>query len=290
MNTPDAPGAPRAQASRPPGGVSTDARRRGRVLAVTSGKGGVGKTTVSANLAAALSETGQRVLVLDADLGLANLDVLLNLQPRLTLHEVILGRCPLAAAVVAAPLGFHAVLAGSGLIEYSRLTPELGQALHQIVADLAAAYEVVILDTGAGISDVVLHTISLADEVLVVTTPEPTALTDAYATVKVLATVQQRHSLHLLVNQTTRKGEGMSIRHQFEAVVQRYLQPALPQTLTLAMLGELPLDPAAREAVRRRSLVLQSAPGSELAQGLRAVARRLRERWSGQAAARADRL
>lgn len=126
------------------------------IIAVTSGKGGVGKTFVSANLAAALTRQGLHVLVLDADLGLANLDVVLNLYPKITLHDVFVGRASLQEAVVTAPGGFHVLLAGSGMVEYSRLTPEVRNQLIHTIDTLAPHYDVVLLDTGAGISDVVL--------------------------------------------------------------------------------------------------------------------------------------
>ena len=151
------------------------------ITAVTSGKGGVGKTFVAANLAAALARAGQRVLVLDADLGLANLDVLLNLAARVTLHDVFTGRATLDEALQPAPGGFTVLLAGSGLVEYSRMTPEVRDKLFDVIAQVRPRFDQVLLDTGAGISDVVLFTVSLADEVLVVATPEPTSLTDAYA-------------------------------------------------------------------------------------------------------------
>lgn len=259
----------------------TDPARRARVLAITSGKGGVGKTLVSANLAAALSRRGLRVLVIDADLGLANLDVVLNLQPRVTLHEVLSGRQPLSAAMVSAPMGFWVLPAGSGLIEYANLTPALRQSLRSLIDEAAQGFDVVVLDTGAGISEVVLYTIALADDVLVVATPEPTALTDAYATIKVVCTLQRRHQLLLLINQASRPGEGLAIRHQMQAVVDRYLGPSLPVQPILRMLGELPQDDAARDAVRRRQLVLQAVPGSELSRGLLAVAARL-QTWLSQ--------
>ena len=181
------------------------------MTAVTSGKGGVGKTFVASNLAAALARRGERVLVLDADLGLANLDVVLNLAARVTLHDVFTGRATLAQAVQQAPGGFSVVLAGSGLIEYSRLTPEVRDRLISVVDELRPRYDHVILDTGAGIADVVLFTVSLADEVLVVATPEPTSLADAYATVKVLASTQAARPLRLLVNQVQRTGEGRAV-------------------------------------------------------------------------------
>jgi flagellar biosynthesis protein FlhG len=183
-----------------------------RVTAVTSGKGGVGKTFAAANLAAALARQGERVLVLDADLGLANLDVVLNLYPKLTLHDVFTGQTRLEDAILPAPGGFSVLLAGSGMIEYSRLTPTVRDQLHEVMQHVRPRFDHVLLDTGAGISDVVLYTVSLADEVLIVATPEPTSLTDAYATIKVLATTQPRRLIRLLVNQVQRAGEGRAIR------------------------------------------------------------------------------
>ena len=172
----------------------------GKVLAVTSGKGGVGKTFVSANLAAALAKRGHRVLVLDADLGLANLDVVLNLYPKITLHDVFTGKAKLEEAIVRAPGGFSVLLAGSGMVEYSRLTPEVRDDFLRIISGLMPHYDIVLLDTGAGISDVVLFAVSLASEVLVVATPEPTSLTDAYATIKVLVGQQKRQNIRMVIN------------------------------------------------------------------------------------------
>ena len=249
--------------------------RRARITAVTSGKGGVGKTFVSANLAAALARRGERVLVLDADLGLANLDVVLNLYPKITLHDVFTGKHALDEAILAAPGGFSVLLAGSGMVEYSRLTPEVREQLLNVVETVTPRFDRVLLDTGAGISDVVLFTVSLADEVLVVATPEPTSLTDAYATIKVLATTQGRHTLQLLVNQANRPGEGRIIRGQLQQVVDRYVSPGQETPIKLELVGEIPSDPAVREAVQRRQLLLECFPGSLAAQAIGAAAGRL---------------
>jgi flagellar biosynthesis protein FlhG len=246
-----------------------------RITAVTSGKGGVGKTFLSANLAAALARQGQRVLVLDADLGLANLDVVLNLFPKITLHDVFTGRHTLEEAIVPAPGGFHVLLAGSGMVEYSRLTPEVRELLVGVVNRVKPRFDRIILDTGAGISDVVLYTVSLADEALVVTTPEPTALTDAYATIKVLATTQGRRDLRLLVNQVTRPGDGRIIRGQLQQVVDRYVTPGLDSPVKLEFLGEVATDKTVREAVSRRQLLIEAFPGAPAAQGVVAAATRL---------------
>jgi flagellar biosynthesis protein FlhG len=251
------------------------ARRRGRITAVTSGKGGVGKTFVAANLAAALVRQGQRVLVLDADLGLANLDVVLNLHPKITLHDVFTGQHSLDEAIVPAPGGFSVLLAGSGMVEYSRLTPEVRDRLQQVIADVVPRFDCVLLDTGAGISDVVLYTVSLADEVLVVAIPEPTSLTDAYATIKVLARLQRRRAVQLVVNQTRKAGEGRAVRQQLQAVVDRYVNPGLDQPVRLDLLGEVPLDTAVRDAVVRRELLLEWMPGAPAALAMSALATRL---------------
>lgn len=251
------------------------ASRQARITAVTSGKGGVGKTFSSANLAAALARQGLRVLVLDADLGLANLDVVLNLYPKITLHDVFTGKHSLEEAVMPAPGGFSVLLAGSGMVEYSRLTPDVREKLLDVIRQMRPHFDRILLDTGAGISDVVLFTVSLADEVLIVSTPEPTALTDAYATIKVLATAHGRRDLRLLINQVIRPGEGRAIRGQLQQVVDRYVTPGLDAPVKLEFVGEIPSDPAVREAVTRRQLLLECFPGSPAAQAIVAAATRL---------------
>ncbi|MGZ5276540.1 MAG: MinD/ParA family protein [Caldimonas sp.] len=252
----------------------------GKIMAVTSGKGGVGKTFVSANLAAALAERGERVLVLDADLGLANLDVVLNLQPKITLHDVFTGKATLEQAILAAPGGFSVLLAGSGLVEYSRLTAQVREQLVEIIEQVTPRFDRILLDTGAGISDVVLHAISLADDALVIVTPEPTSMTDAYATIKVLATLQGRRHIRLIVNQVSAAGEGRTIRNQLQLVVDRFVAPQLKaggdqELLVLELLGEIPIDPSVREAVQKRSLLYSNVPGCPAAQAIGAAALRL---------------
>lgn len=246
-----------------------------KITAVTSGKGGVGKTFVSANLAAALARRGERVLVLDADLGLANLDVVLNLVPKVTLHDVFTGAHTLDEALLPAPGGFSVLLAGSGMVEYSRLTPEVRDKLLGVVEAMKPRFDRILLDTGAGISDVVLFTVSLADQALVVATPEPTSLTDAYATIKVLATVQKRRAIQLVVNQVARTGEGKVVRAQLQQVVDRYVSAVLETPVVLDLLGEVPGDSAVRDAILKRQLLLECYPGSAAAQAVTALAARL---------------
>ncbi len=245
------------------------------ILAITSGKGGVGKTFVAANLAAALARAGRKVLVLDADLGLANLDVVLNLFPKITLHDVFTGKATLADAILPAPGGFSVLLAGSGMVEYSRMTPEVRDQLQKVISEVTPKFDHVLLDTGAGISDVVLYTVSLAGDVLVVATPEPTSLTDAYATIKVLATTQGWRRIGVLVNQTRKPGEGRQVRQQLQQVVDRYVNPQLDSPVRLELIGEVPADPAVRDAVLRRQLVLEWLPGTAASLGIVAAAAKL---------------
>jgi len=249
----------------------------GKVLAVTSGKGGVGKTFVSANLAAALAKRGHRVLVLDADLGLANLDVVLNLYPKVTLHDVFTGKAKLEEAIVRAPGGFSVLLAGSGMVEYSRLTPEVRDDFLRIMSGLIPHYDIVLLDTGAGISDVVLFAVSLASEVLVVATPEPTSLTDAYATIKVLVAQQKRQNIRMVINQTARLGDGRAITAQLQQVLDRFVKSEPGRPLRLIHMGDIPSDPAVRQAVMRRQLLMQSTPGCPAALAISQLAAKLED-------------
>ena len=236
--------------------------KQAHIIAVTSGKGGVGKTFVSATLAAALTRHGFNVLVLDADLGLANLDVVLNLYPKVTLHDVFTGRATLEEAILPAPGGYSVLLAGSGMIEYSRLTPEIRSQFMQTIDTLRPRYDIILLDTGAGISDVVLFSASMATEVLVVATPEPTSLTDAYAAIKVLATQQKRQQIRLVINQALRPGDGRAITGQLQQVLNRFVTTESGQPLQLTYWGDIPLDSSVRDAVMRRQLLLQSMPGA----------------------------
>jgi flagellar biosynthesis protein FlhG len=172
------------------------------------------------------------------------------------------------------------LLAGSGLVEYSRLTPEVREQLLDIISKVSPRFDVLLLDTGAGISDVVLFALSLAHEVIVVATPEPTSMTDAYATIKVLASQQGREQLHLVVNQVSRSGEGRGICQQLQQVVGRFVKTASGVVPQLNFMGDIPQDPNVRESVQRRSLLMELMPGSKAAQSVMQIATKLQNRGS----------
>lgn len=265
---------PRASAAPGPAPAASGAAAA-RIIAVTSGKGGVGKTLIAANLAAALTRRGQRVLVLDADLGLANLDVVLNLHARCTLHDVFTGQASLDAAVLGAPGGFDLLPAGSGMVEYSRLTPEVRNQFLAVIGALTPRYDLLLLDTGAGISDLVLFAVSLASEVLIVATPEPASLTDAYATIKVLALQQKRQHMRLVINQAARPGDGRAIASQLQQVLDRFVSTASGRPLRLIHMGDIPEDPSVRDAVMRRQLLLLHTPGCPAAMAIAQLANKV---------------
>ena len=258
-------------------GTGVPLKPLGKVVAVTSGKGGVGKTFVSANLAAALAKLGHKVLVLDADLGLANLDVVLNLYPKITLHDVFTGKAKLEEAIVRAPGGFSVLLAGSGMVEYSRLSSEVRDDFLRIMSGLVPHYDVVLLDTGAGISDVVLFAVSLASEVIVVATPEPTSLTDAYATIKVLVGQQKRQNIRMVINQTARIGDGRAITVQLQQVLDRLVTGESGRPIKLIHMGDIPADVSVRQAIMRRQLLMQTTPGCPAAMAISQLALKIQE-------------
>lgn len=248
------------------------------MFAVTSGKGGVGKTFVTANLAAALAQRGRRVLIVDVDFGLANLDVVLNLYPKLTLHDVLCGRCTIDKALVQTPSGFFVLPAGSGVAEHARLTSDMRDQFVALLSELAPRFDVVLLDTSAGLSDMVLFAVSLAQEVLLVVTPEPTSLTDAYAVIKVLGTRQRRKSIRMVVNQVTRGGEGLSITAQLQSVTDRFVKAANDQgAVSLIHMGDIPADQAVKDAIMRRQLLMTHQATSPAGVAVARVCARLLE-------------
>ncbi|MBY0408670.1 MAG: MinD/ParA family protein, partial [Burkholderiaceae bacterium] len=207
--------------------------------------------------------------------GLANLDVVLNLHPKVTLHDVFTGKSSLEEAILAAPGGFDVLLAGSGMVEYSRLTPEVRNQFMSVIQALTPHYDVVLLDTGAGISDVVLFSVSLASEVLIVATPEPTSLTDAYAAIKVLAIQQKRQHVRIVINQAARPGDGRAITSQLQLVLGRFVTTDSGVPLRLIHMGDIPSDPSVREAVMRRQLLLLSTPGCPAALAISQLANKI---------------
>ena len=218
--------------------------------------------------------------MLDADLGLANLDVVLNLHPKLTLHDVFTGRRALEEAILPAPGGFSVLLAGSGLVEYSRLTRRrCASSSSSIIDQLAPRFDRILLDTGAGISDVVLYAISLADDVLVIATPEPTSMTDAYATSSCWRPSSSRRSIRLVVNQVSAARRGQrTISNQLQLVVDRFVAPQLDDGSRAASRSSCwarsrPTAPCARRVQAR--LLLDTRPGGPAAQALGSVAGRL---------------
>lgn len=243
--------------------------RRGRIVAITSGKGGVGKSSVAVNLAARLAQMGRRVVLVDADLGTANADVLCNVAPVSTLAHVVAGRRTLKETLVEGPGGFALIPGASGLAQMAALGEYERGRLMQQVQELEGEVDLVLLDTGAGVGPNVLGFVLASDQQLVVTTPEPTAITDAYALIKTLNRQRRDLNVCVLVNMVRTPQEGRTTFERLAAVSGKFL--ALP----LRYAGHLPLDPRVAAAVRRRvPFVLDNARGGA-SDGISQLAHRL---------------
>lgn len=243
-----------------------------RVLAITSGKGGVGKTNVVAGLAMALAQTGQRVTVLDADFGLANLDILLGLTPTHTLEHVLRGEKVLEEILLEGPLGIRVIPASSGIQELTHLDTASELRLLQGLQRVAEQQDWLLIDTAAGIHDSVVKLLLAAQEVILVTTPEPTSLVDAYAMVKVVHLRDPHKPLWVMVNNAQSPTEAEETLEQLQAAVQRFLGRELQ------ILGMIPNDPSLLQAVREQRGVVERFPRSPAALAFRALADRLKQK------------
>ena len=257
---------PRDQAARL---RQSPAAKRSWSLAITSGKGGVGKTSLAVNLALALAQAGERTRLVDGDLGLANVDVLLNLHPRHSLRDVIADGMPLEEVILTGPAGLEVIPAASGVEALANLSGVARQFLVNRLQRLSLGTGVTILDTGAGVSKTVLALTLAADEVLVVTTPEPTAITDAYAMVKILTLRQPSLPVQLVVNLAEHAGQAREVHGHLERIIRRFLH----REISLA--GWIPRDACVERAVREQRPLALFFPYARATEAIRGMAARL---------------
>lgn len=231
--------------------------RAPKVIAVTSGKGGVGKTNVVANLAVALSRLGQRVMILDADLGLGNLDVLFGVTPAYTLEHVLLGQKSISEIIVLGPEGVKILPTSSGSVEMTRLTDEQKLILLSELDRLEQQIDIFLIDTAAGISSNVIYFNTVAQEIIVVATTEPTSVTNAYAMMKVLSRRHGEKRFSLLANMVRSEEEARELFKKLSMVADQFLG------VGIHYLGAIPQDDYLRMAVHRQRTVVERYPGAQ---------------------------
>ncbi len=246
--------------------ICESSARRTRVVAVTSGKGGVGKTAAVANIAIALARQGKKVLIIDADLGLANVDVVLGLSPEYNLNHFFKGERSLEEIMVEGPYGIKVLPAGSGVQQYTRLDAQLKMRFIEAIDNLQEKFDLVLIDTEAGISDNVTYFTVAAQEILVVTTPEPTAITDAYALMKLLSSQYHQKDFLLCVNSVRNGDEGLDVFEKLTMVSGRYLD------ISIDYLGAVPFDRKMHEAVRAQQVIQELYPEHRVSKAFIALA------------------
>ena len=244
------------------------ARTATRAISITSGKGGVGKTNIVANMGYELSRAGQEVLILDADLGLGNLDILLGLTPKYNLSHVITGEKRIGEIVVEGPGHMKILPAASGIQELTQLSGDQKIGILYELDQLLGAVDILLIDSAAGISPNVLDFSKSAQETMVVVTPEPTSITDAYALMKVLALKYDEKRCRLIVNQVANEHEGRDIFRQLNIVAQKFLD------IQVEYFGCIPRDDIMRTCVKQQRIVSQAYPESSAARGFRNLARK----------------
>jgi len=244
-----------------------------RVICVTSGKGGVGKTNVTVNLALALSLQNQSVMLLDADLGLANVDVILDLHPLYNLSHVISQERTLEEIILAGPNGIRIIPASSGIKRMAELSPEENAGLVSAFSDLNDSLDILLIDSAAGISDSVVTFCRAAHEVVVVVCDEPASITDAYAMIKLLSQDYDVDRFHILANRVLTAQEGRDLFTKLVKVSDRFLD------VTLNFFGSIPEDPQLRKAVQAQRAVVEAFPGSRSAEAFHRLAAQIIGRW-----------
>ncbi|HPX60156.1 MAG TPA: MinD/ParA family protein [Deltaproteobacteria bacterium] len=254
-----------------PGQAAATDQKGIRVISVTSGKGGVGKSNVVSNLAIALSAQGKKVLIIDADLGLGNLDVLLGLSPVFNLNNVLNGEKSISEILVDGPAGIKIIPAGSGVQEFTSLGQHEKLKLLDELDMLEEKFDIMIVDTEAGISENVTYFAVAAQEIIVVVTPEPTSITDVYALIKLLSSRYSEHHFKVLVNMAKDSEDALEVFRKLANVAGRFLD------ISLDYLGCVVKDEKVVEAVKRQRAVSELFPDSEAAACFNTLAKRVIE-------------
>lgn len=232
-----------------------------RVITVTSGKGGVGKSNVSVNLAAKLSQAGKRVIIFDADFGLANVEVMFGVVPEYTLADMIYDGHIIKDIITRGPRDIDFISAGSSVDGLNNLTPEQIHFLVHKIDELNSMYDFIIIDTGAGISDQVMEFVASSSEIILVTTPEPTSITDSYSLLKALYKrknfVPDNSRIKIIANKVTSRDDANIVYNKINSVVMQFLKGKLEY------LGYIPSDPSVERAVRQQQIVSICEPSSK---------------------------
>ena len=243
-----------------------------KVIAVTSGKGGVGKTNVSVNLSISLAKKGHKVVLMDADLGLANVDVMLGLHSKFNISHVLNGEKNLDEILLQGPSGIQVIPATSGVKRMAELTPVENAGLIRAFGELEYPVDTMIVDVAAGICDSVVSFGRAAHEVVVVVCDEPSSITDAYALIKVLSREYSVERFHILSNMVESEAHGRILYKKLSLVAERFLD------VTLDYLGTVPFDQALRRAIQKQNAVCDMDPNSPSAKAFRRIAAGI-ERW-----------
>ena len=242
-----------------------------RVIAITSGKGGVGKSNVTVNLAVTLAQAGEKVMVMDADMGLANIDVLLGLSPGQNLSHVINGECSIEETIIEGPAGIKIVPASSGVAAMSDLTPAQNAGVIRSFSELTVPVDTLLIDTAAGLSDSVVSYTRAAREVIVVVCDEPASITDAYAMIKVMNRDYGVERFHVLANQAHSVHEGRELSGKLARVAEKFLD------VTLDFLGSIPYDENLKKAVQKQKAVVEAFPRSPASTAFKQIGKKTME-------------